>query len=120
MYKVLSAESCSGGHTQPAAVAANQNPPSKILIKKPSHQKKKKLESSFRESFIYSGKQGGGAVVLREGCDIVTRETCVPTSLNINNLGKAAVLHFALFHSWGHTKLSLQIIGHNCAYVKFS
>jgi hypothetical protein len=42
MDKVLSAESCSGGHTQPAAVAANQNPPSKILIKKPSHQKKKK------------------------------------------------------------------------------
>jgi hypothetical protein len=30
-----------------------------------------------------------------EGCDIVTRETCVPTSLNINNLGKAAVPHFA-------------------------
>jgi hypothetical protein len=32
--------------------------------------------SSFREYFIYSGKQGGGATVLREGHDIVTGETC--------------------------------------------
>jgi hypothetical protein len=32
---------------------------------------------------------------LGEGHDIVTRETCIPTSLNVNNLGKAAVLHFA-------------------------
>jgi hypothetical protein len=30
-------------------------------------------------------------------------------SLNVNNLGKAAVLHFA-FCSWGHAKLSLLII----------
>jgi hypothetical protein len=51
--------------------------------------------SSFSESFIFSGKQGGGAAVLREVCDIVTRETCIPTSLNVNNLGKVAVLHFA-------------------------
>jgi hypothetical protein len=28
-------------------------------------------------------------------------------SLNLNNLGKAAVLHFALFCGWGHAKLSL-------------
>jgi hypothetical protein len=47
--------------------------------------------SSFRKSFISSGKQGG-AVVLREGCDIVTGETFVPASLNVNNLGEAAVL----------------------------
>jgi hypothetical protein len=86
MYKVLRAENSSGGDTQPAA--ANQNPPSKYL---PS----KKPDSSFSESFISSGKQGGGATVLGEGHDIVTRETCVPTSLN--NLGKAAVLHSALF-----------------------
>jgi hypothetical protein len=33
---------------------------------------------------------------LGEGCDTVTRETCVPASLNINNLGKAAVLHLPL------------------------
>jgi hypothetical protein len=61
MYKVLSAESCSGGNTQPAAmsVSANQKSPSK------------NLESSFRESFISSGKQGGGATVLWEGHDIV-------------------------------------------------
>jgi hypothetical protein len=30
-----------------------------------------------------------------EGRDIVTGEISVPTSLNINNLRKAAVLHFA-------------------------
>jgi hypothetical protein len=51
--------------------------------------------SSFRESFIASGKQGGGAAVLWEGRDIVTRETCVPAALNINNLGKAPELHLA-------------------------
>jgi hypothetical protein len=66
------------------------------------------------------GKQGGGATVLREGPDIVTRETCIPTSLNINNLGKAAMLYPALFCSWGQAKLSLLIIGQSCAYVKFS
>jgi hypothetical protein len=50
MYKVLNAESCSGGDTQPAAAsaAANQNPRQKTCM------------SSFRESFISSGKQGGG------------------------------------------------------------
>jgi hypothetical protein len=48
------------------------------------------------------------------------RETCNPTSLNINILGKAAVLHFALLCSWGHAKLNLPIIEHNCAYVMFS
>jgi hypothetical protein len=36
---------------------------------------------SISESFISSGKQGG-AVILREGRDIVTKETCIPTSLN--------------------------------------
>jgi hypothetical protein len=30
------------------------------------------------------------------------------------------VLHFALFCGWGCAKLSLLIIGHSCAYVKFS
>jgi hypothetical protein len=92
MYKVLSAERCSGRDTQPAAaasVAANQNPPSKNL---PSIPHQNNLLSSFSKSFISSGKQGGGATVLREGCDTVTRETCIPT---VNNLGKAAVLLFA-------------------------
>jgi hypothetical protein len=72
--------------------------------------------SSFSESFIYSCKQGGGATVLREGCDTVTRETCDHYSLNINILGKTAVLHFplTLFCGWGHAKLSLPIIGHSC------
>jgi hypothetical protein len=71
--------------------------------------------SSFSESFISTGKQESGATVLREGRDIVTRETCVPASLNVNNLGKVAVLHFALFCCWGHAKLSLLIIEHSCA-----
>jgi hypothetical protein len=68
--------------------------------------------SSFSESFIYSGKQGGGARVLWEGHDIVPRETRHPTSPNVNNLGKASVLHFAFttFCSWGHAKLSLPFI----------
>jgi hypothetical protein len=55
-----------------------------------------------------------------EGHDIVTRETCIPTSLNLNNLGKAAVLHPAPFCGWGHAKLSLLIIGHSCVYVSSS
>jgi hypothetical protein len=46
---------------------------------------------SFSESFTHSGKQGGAAV-LRKGHDIVTGETCIPASLNVNNLGEAAVL----------------------------
>jgi hypothetical protein len=87
--------------TQPAtaSAAANHKFPLKILL------------PSFRESFIPSGKQGGGAAVLGEGCVIVTRETCGPASLTVNNLGKAAVLHLCL---------GLLIIGHNCAYAKFS
>jgi hypothetical protein len=76
--------------------------------------------SFFSKSFISSGKQEGGATVLGEEHDTVTRETCIPTSLNINNLGKAAVLHLASFFcGWGHPKLSLQITEHNCAYVRF-
>jgi hypothetical protein len=62
MYKVLSAESCSGGDTQQpvtASAEANQNPPSKSLV------------SSFSKSFISSGKQGGGATVLGEGHDLL-------------------------------------------------
>jgi hypothetical protein len=83
--------------------------------------------SSFSESFISSGKQGGGATVLREGCDTVTRGTCVPASkqlrksswatshlallqlrlcqisaytlFDINILGKAAALHLTLTYS---------------------
>jgi hypothetical protein len=92
MYKVLSAESCCCRDTQPAAEAA-------VIQKSPS----KNLLSSFRESFISSGKQGDGATDLGEGPDIVTRETCITTSLNINNIGKAAMLHFA-----SHSVLQLE------------
>jgi hypothetical protein len=37
----------------------------------------KKPHVSFRESFLSSDRQGGGATVLREGCDIVIRKTCL-------------------------------------------
>jgi hypothetical protein len=58
------------------------NPPSSnfFLAKKLSIKKlptSKNLMSSFRESFISSDKQGDGAMVLGEGCDIVTGETCI-------------------------------------------
>jgi hypothetical protein len=64
-------------------------------LPKASHTESKKPVSSISESFIISDKQGE-AGVLREGCDILTGETCVPASLNVNNLGEAAVLHFPL------------------------
>jgi hypothetical protein len=70
------------------------------------------LSFSFSESFIPRDKQGGAAV-LREGHDIVTRGTCVSASLNVNNLGKAAELHLAFLLSsvaGAVPNLSLQII----------
>jgi hypothetical protein len=79
---------------QKAALVETHNSQQQQQPIKTPHQKR--LISSFRESFISSGKQGGGATVLREGCDTVTRDTCIPTSPTINNLGKAAVLHSAL------------------------
>jgi hypothetical protein len=54
--------------------------------------------SSFSESFIPSGKRSGTAV-LGEGHDIVTGETCVPATLNINNLGKTPELHLTFLLS---------------------
>jgi hypothetical protein len=61
-----------------------------------SQSKKKKPPVLLQQVFYISGKQGGGAAVLGEGPDIVTtKKPCVPTSLNINNLGKAAVLYLA-------------------------
>jgi hypothetical protein len=66
--------------------------------------------SSFSESFKPSGKQGGRAAVLGERQDIVTRGTCVPASLSINNLGKALCPHELLLlrspHSIIHSFLS--------------
>jgi hypothetical protein len=69
--------------------------------------------STFKESFIPSGKQGGRAAVPEEGHDTVTRGTCIPASLNINNLGKAAELQlaFLLFSVAGAVpNVGLQII----------
>jgi hypothetical protein len=71
MYKVLSAGSCSGGDTE--ASSSIHSSQSKFPIKKP--------HVILQESFTSSGKQGGGATVLGEGRDIVTRGTYNPTSL---------------------------------------
>jgi hypothetical protein len=60
----------------------------------PSQAVNQSIHPPTKTSSTFSGKQGGGATVLSEGHDIVTRETCIPTSLNINNR-KIAVLHFA-------------------------
>jgi hypothetical protein len=88
MYKVLGAENCSGGDTQwpagaasvGASQAAHSQPISQSIIHQSStNPPSKNLASSFSESFISSGKQGGGATVHGEGRDIVTRETCTPT-----------------------------------------
>jgi hypothetical protein len=60
----------------------SQKPPIKKLLPSKSLPSSKSLVSFFSESFISSGKQGGGETVLGEGHDIVTR-------------GKAAELHLA-------------------------
>jgi hypothetical protein len=64
--------------------------------------------SSFSEFYISSGKRGGAAV-LGEWHDIVTGETCVPASLNVNN-SEAAVC-ISLFCSWGCAYLGLLSVG---------
>jgi hypothetical protein len=74
-------------------VSFSQQPPKQPTASQ-SKNPIKKILVSFRESFISSGKKGGGATVLKEVCDTVTRETCIST-LNLNNLRKAAVLHLA-------------------------
>jgi hypothetical protein len=64
--------------------------------------------SLFSESFISSGKQGGGATVLREGHDIVSGETCVPTSFSehkqLRKSSCAAFWLLSLFCDWGCAK----------------
>jgi hypothetical protein len=78
------------------------------IIQQQSHKSPQAAnqKSSFSCSFISSSKQEGEATVLREEHNIVIRVTCI---LNINNLGKASVLHFAscFLLQLGHAKLSL-------------
>jgi hypothetical protein len=45
-----------------------------------------------------------------------TGGTCDHFFLNINILGKTAVLHLAHFCRWGCANSSLQFIGHNCTF----
>jgi hypothetical protein len=68
----------------------------------PKKTPSKSLASFFSKSFISSGKRGG-ATVLGEGRDIVTAETCIPASLNVNILGTVAALQLTLtfFCGWG-------------------
>jgi hypothetical protein len=49
---------------------------------------------------------------LGEGHDIVTRETYDGYSLNVNILGKTAMLHFALtlFCGWDHANLACRLL----------
>jgi hypothetical protein len=99
----------------PKSLPLSKKPPfiRKASLHPKSLSSSKSLTFSFSESFIPSGKQGGGAAVLGEGHDIVTRGTCVPASLNVTNLGKASELHFAFLLSsvaGAVTNLSLQII----------
>jgi hypothetical protein len=75
-------------------VSFSQQPPKQPTASQSKNPSKKILDS-FRESFVSTGKQGGGAKVLKEVFDTVTRETCISTSLNLNNLRKEAVLHLA-------------------------
>jgi hypothetical protein len=69
------------------------------------------------EFITYSSKQGSRVTDL--GRHDITSDGY---SLDVNILGKASVLHFALPPSTagGCAHPSLQIIGHSCAYVKFS
>jgi hypothetical protein len=62
-------------HKQPAVNNPSINPSSILNQSFINPQPIKKPPSFFRESFTSSGKQGGGATVLGEGRDFVTRET---------------------------------------------
>jgi hypothetical protein len=78
-----------------------QKPPTSKSQKSKSKSLKQKLpkqETSHppSRSLLYPVVKQGGTAVLREGCDIVTEETCIPASLNLNNLGEAGVLRFPL------------------------
>jgi hypothetical protein len=86
------------GNPFPSAILfpSKSLPHQKAKSQKPQAKAPKaKAKASFSESFIFSGKQSGAAV-LQERRDIVTGETCIPSSLNINNLGEEAVLYFPL------------------------
>jgi hypothetical protein len=74
-----------------AAAAANQKSPIK------------KRDILLQGVFIISSGKRGGATVLGEGRDIVTAETCIPASLNVNILGTVAALQLTLtfFCGWG-------------------
>jgi hypothetical protein len=83
--------------------------------------------STSGEFIIYNGKTRRWAAVLQGmGHGIIvlwTGEICDCFSLNVSShvyiLGKSAMLHFALTLScsWGHAKLSLQVIGHNYVHT---
>jgi hypothetical protein len=69
--------------------------------------------STSSEFIIYTGKQEVKQQFWRAGVDIVTGRTCDRYSLNINTLGKADMLHFALtpFCSWGCANSACRLLG---------
>jgi hypothetical protein len=79
------------------AQSKKPKPKAKAQSKSQKQKAQKNLKPSFSRPLIPSGKQGGA---LREGHDIVTEKTCIPASLNINNLGETAVLLFPVY-GWG-------------------
>jgi hypothetical protein len=112
MYKVLSAESCSGGDTPDSvSISASQ---SKAPIKKASRPPS--------VSLLYPVvKQGGGATVLGEGHDTVNKRNLLSTSFSEHKqLRKAAVLHPASLSSATGAVQTQPVPEHSCAYVRFS
>jgi hypothetical protein len=86
-------------HIKKPPTSKSQKPKEKNPSKNPKAKApKQKTLHTPSVSLLSSGKQGGAAV-LGEGPYIVTGETCVPSSLNINNLGEASVLHFLFLWS---------------------
>jgi hypothetical protein len=83
MY-ILDVESHSGGDT-PTSISSKQYADQKTLCLPSARLLHPVLNKKVEQQF--SGW---------EGCDIVTRENCIPASLKVNNLVKAAVLHLLL------------------------
>jgi hypothetical protein len=74
--------------------AVHPLPPSSFCLSQKVNQSISN-SSSFSKSFIYSGKQGGGATVGVGGvCDTITRETCFPSECK--NLRKSSCATFCL------------------------
>jgi hypothetical protein len=88
MYKVIGTESCSGGDTQEPAAAASQVAHSQAI--KIPHPPSASLLYTVINNEVKQQSLGWGVTLKQE------KPGFLLLSLNVNNLGKAAVLHFAL------------------------